>query len=160
LLNPEHPIVIIATPGRETEAATRLGRIGFDRVAGFLAEGLHSLKQRPDLTTITERLSAPFAAEMLSSLQPPTLIDVRTPHERSQKQIATSLGIPLNHLSDHLSELPTDRSVLVYCAGGYRSSMAASLLQSRGFLHVSEIAGGITGWEAAGLPVQTGHASV
>jgi glyoxylase-like metal-dependent hydrolase (beta-lactamase superfamily II) len=159
VLDRAHPIVIIATPGRENEAAIRLGRIGFDHVAGYLKDGLHSLQSRPDLTLITERLSAPFAAQLMSSSTPPLVIDVRAPRERDQKHIDPSLAIPLNHLAEHLKELPRNRPLLVYCAGGYRSSIAASLLQSRGFSPVSEIAGGIAAWEAAKLPVQTTQAS-
>ena len=155
VLDRAHPIVIIATPGRETEAAMRLGRIGFDHIAGYLENGLHTLNSRLDLTAATERISAPFAAEVLSSSHPPLLIDVRTQRERDQKHISGSLGIPLNHLADRLKELPTDRPLLVHCAGGYRSSIAASLLQGRGFPDVSEIAGGIAGWEAGKLPVKT-----
>ena len=158
VLDRAHPIVIIATPGRENESAVRLGRIGFDHVAGYLKDGLESLKPRPDLTATTERLSAPFAAEYLSWDLPPLAIDVRTTREREQKHIAASLSIPLNHLAENLEKLPTDRPLLVYCAGGYRSSIAASLLQSRGFPLVSEIAGGITAWEAAKLPVRVGNA--
>ena len=155
VLDRMHPIVIIADPGRESEAAIRLGRIGFDHVAGYLKDGLQSLKLRPELTVTTERLSAPFAAELLSSDQPPQVIDVRAPREREQKCIAGSLGIPLNHLVEKLGTLSKDQLLLVYCAGGYRSSIAASLLQRNGFDHVSEIAGGIAGWEAANLPIQT-----
>jgi rhodanese-related sulfurtransferase len=154
VLDREHPIVIVADPGRENEAATRLGRIGFDHVIGYLQGGLHSLKSRPDLTAITERVSAPYAAELLASPQPPLAVDVRAPRERSQKNIAGSVSMPLNHLSENLGALPKDRSLLVYCAGGYRSSLAASLLQRAGFNRVSEIAGGIVGWEAANLPVE------
>jgi hydroxyacylglutathione hydrolase len=154
VLDRDHPILIIAEPGRENESATRLGRIGFDHIVGYLKDGLHSLKLRTDLTATTERLSAPFAAELLSSPQPPLAVDVRTPREREQKRIAGSLGIPLNHLTENLEKLPKDRPLIVYCAGGYRSSIAASLLQSRGFRRVSEIAGGIVAWEAANLPVQ------
>jgi len=58
-----------------------------------------------------------------------------------------------------LGKIPKDRSLLIYCAGGYRSSIAASLLQRNGFERVSEIAGGIVSWEAANLPIQTGQAS-
>ena len=155
LLDPKLPIVIIADPGQETQSAVRLGRIGFDHVAGYLQDGLHALKSRPDLTTATDRLSAPFAAELLSSAEPPLAIDVRTPREHDQKHIAGSLPIPLNRLTAELASLPKDRALLVYCAGGYRSSMAASVLQSHGFRTVSEIAGGIVGWEAAKLPVET-----
>jgi hydroxyacylglutathione hydrolase len=155
VLDRKHPIVIIADPGRENESALRLGRIGFDHVAGYLTDGLHSLKSRLDLTVTTDRLSAPFAAELLSSPQPPLAIDVRAPRERDQKYIAGSLGIPLNQLTENLEKLPKDRPLLVYCAGGYRSSIAASLLQSHGFHRVSEIAGGIVAWEAANLPVHS-----
>jgi hydroxyacylglutathione hydrolase len=154
VLDREHPIVIIADPGRESESTTRLGRIGFDHVVGYLKNGLHSLDSRPDLVAATQRLSAPFAAELLSSSEPPLAIDVRMPTERDQKYIAGSLSMPLNHLAENLQKLPKDRPLLVYCAGGYRSSIAASLLQRSGFAHVAEIAGGILGWETARLPVQ------
>jgi hydroxyacylglutathione hydrolase len=155
ILSREHPIVIIADPGREAEAATRLGRIGYDHIVGFLKDGLHSLESRPELTATTERLSAPFAAELLSSTEPPVAIDVRMPREREQKRISGSLAFPLNHLTENLGKVPKGRPLIVYCAGGYRSSIAASLLQRAGFDRVSEIAGGIVGWETAKLPVET-----
>ncbi len=158
VLDRKNPIVIIADPGRENESAIRLGRIGFDHVAGHLQGGLQSLESRPELIAFTERLSAPFAAELLSSAQPPLAIDVRAPRERDQKHIAGSLSIPLNHLAENFEKLPKDRPLLVYCAGGYRSSIAASLLQRFGFDSVGEIAGGIAGWEAAKLPVQSTQA--
>jgi len=154
MLDRQHPIVIIASPGREAESAIRLGRIGFDHVAGYLQNGLHSLELRPELVAITERLSAPFAAELLSSSQPPLVVDVRAPREREQKHIGGTLSIPLNRLAENLERLPRNRSLLVYCAGGYRSSIAASLLQRSGFDSVGEIAGGIAAWEAAKLPVR------
>jgi rhodanese-related sulfurtransferase len=119
---------------------------------------LQSLESRPDLTVKTERLGAPFAAEVLASSAAPLLLDIRNPREREQKHLAKSTAIPLNHLSERLEQLPRDRPVLVYCAGGYRSSIAASLLQRYGFPDVSEIAGGIAAWEAAKLPVQAAQA--
>ena len=153
VLDPAHSIVIIAAPGREFESATRLGRIGFDRVVGYLENGMQSLDSRPDLIASTEHLSAQAAAERLASAHPPLAIDVRTPREREQKHIDGSLSVPLNRLADHLSSLPKDRPLLLYCAGGYRSSVAASLLQRSGFHSVAEIAGGFAAWEAANLPV-------
>jgi hydroxyacylglutathione hydrolase len=159
VLSREHPIVIIADPGREQESATRLGRIGFDHIVGYLGDGLGSVGSRPALTTSTERLSAQVASERLSGGprdKAPLTLDVRTPAERQQKRIQGSMSVPLNHLGERLSELPTDRPLIVHCAGGYRSSIAASLLQRHGFTEVSEIAGGITAWEAAKLPLETG----
>jgi hydroxyacylglutathione hydrolase len=155
VLSHEQPIVIIANPGRESESAVRLGRIGFDNVAGFLLNGLQSLETRGDLIAFTERLSPPFAAELLASGQPPLLIDVRAPREREQKSIEGSLSIPLNHLAERAPELPTNRPLIVYCAGGYRSSIAASILQRSGFAPVAEIAGGLAAWDAANLALRS-----
>jgi hydroxyacylglutathione hydrolase len=155
VLDHVHPIVVIAAPGRENESAVRLGRIGFDNIVGYLQNGLQALESRPDLVSFTERLSPQFASELLDSAQPPLVIDVRTPGERKGKLIAGSLSVPLSHLSDTLATLPRDRSLLVYCAGGYRSSIAASLLQRADFSPMSEIAGGLAAWESANLPVQT-----
>ncbi len=154
LLDRSRPIVIIANPGRENESAVRLGRIGFDNIAGFLKDGVRSLEKRPDLERSTERLSAPLAAERLGGGTAPVTIDVRTPRERDEKHIEGSLGIPLNHLVEHLTQLQRDRPILLYCAGGYRSSIAASILQANGFDRISEIAGGLAAWEAASLPMR------
>jgi len=158
MLNHEHPIVIIAAPGRENESAVRLGRIGFDNVAGYLQNGLQSLESRSDLVVFIERLSPQFAAELFASNQPPLAIDVRAPREREQKHIDGSLSMPLNHLVRDLKALPKDRTLLVYCAGGYRSSIAASVLKASGFDSVCEIAGGLAAWESANLPVQSAQA--
>jgi len=161
VLSHEDPIVIIADPGRESEAAIRLGRIGFDHIAGYLGGGLQSLAARPDLTASTERVSAPLAAERMAAGRAgsPLIVDVRTPREREHKRIAGSIGMPLNHLVERRSELPPDRPLLVYCGGGYRSSIAASLLRRHGFTQVGEIAGGIAAWEAAQLPMATGESA-
>lgn len=153
VLDHAHPIVIIAAPGRENESAVRLGRIGFDHIAGYLRNGLQSLEARPELIAFTERLSAQFAAELMSSSDAPAVVDVRGPREREKKFISGSLSIPLNHLSERMQELPRGRAVLVYCAGGYRSSIGASLLRRHGFQQVSELAGGLAAWEVAKLPV-------
>lgn len=154
VLNHKDPIVVIADPGREGESAIRLGRIGFDNIAGYLEGGLKSAESRPDLIAFTERLSAPFAAELLSSSEPPVAVDVRTPREREEKSVAGSVAVPLSRLAEKIGTLPKNRSVLVYCAGGYRSSIAASLLQRAGFKEVAEIAGGIAAWESAKLPME------
>ncbi len=155
LLDRNRPIVIIADPGREQESAVRLGRIGFDHVAGYLENGLKSLEARLDLMRVTTRLSPEFAAERLSANDAPVLIDVRTQREREQKHIEGSVSLPLNRLCENAHSLPKDRPLLMYCAGGYRSSIAASLLESCGFGPVSEIAGGFAAWEAAKLPVRS-----
>jgi len=154
LLARERPIVIIAEPGREEEAATRLGRIGFDQVAGYLEGGMQALDSRPDLLVGTERTTAPALAEDLASPEPPFVLDVRTPREWQSNHIEGSINVPLNHLQAQLADLPRDRGIVIHCAGGYRSSIAASLLQRDGFERLAELAGGLAAWEAAKLPVQ------
>jgi glyoxylase-like metal-dependent hydrolase (beta-lactamase superfamily II) len=154
LLSRERPIVILADPGRENETAVRLGRIGFDHVVGYLRDGLHSLAGRPDLTASTQRISPALAAEFLSSHEL-VAVDVRTPAERKAKSIGGSLGVPLNHLAERMHELPRNRPLLVHCAGGYRSSIAASLLKRNGFTKLTELAGGLAAWETAGNPVKS-----
>ena len=150
ILSRDRPIVIIADPGRENESTVRLGRIGFDHIVGYLQDGLRSLESRPDLIATTERLSPAVAAERLESSRP-LMLDVRTPAERLPKHVAGSLAAPLNRLVERARDLPKDRPLIVYCAGGYRSSIAASLLRQLGFRDVSEVAGGIAAWETAVL---------
>ena len=155
VLNPEQPIVIIAEPGREQEAALRLGRIGFDHIQGYLSGGMEALAKRQDLVWATERVSAPMLAEELASANPPLVIDIRTSQEWNTKHITNSINLPLNQLKHRIAEVPTDRRIAVHCAGGYRSSIAVSILNQYGITNLIELAGGITAWEAINLPVVT-----
>jgi hydroxyacylglutathione hydrolase len=153
VLDRTKPIVIIAEPGREQEAALRLGRIGFDHVRGYLLGGMAALADRPDLVWTTERVSAPMMAEELAGPDPPLVLDVRSPREWAAKHIVGSINIPLNHLQDRISEIPRDRRIAVHCAGGYRSSIGASILHHHGVTNLMELAGGLAAWDAAHLPV-------
>lgn len=150
VLQHQKPIVIVAAPGGEHESAVRLGRIGFDNVVGYLDGGLGSLAGRPELIGRTDRLSPAVAAERIGAA---TVVDVRTPHEREEGAIAGSIFVPLSQLEHRLGEIPRGRPLIVHCAAGYRSSVAASVLKREGFDDVSEIAGGMAAWQAAGLPV-------
>ena len=153
VLNRTKPIVIIAEPGREQEAALRLGRIGFDHVKGYLRGGMEALAGRPDLVWPTARFSALMVAEELASATPPLVLDVRTSREWASKHIGGSVNIPLNQLQERIAEIPRDRRIAVHCAGGYRSSIAVSILHQYGITHLIEMAGGLAAWEAAKLPV-------
>ena len=152
VLDRAKPIVIVAEPGREQEAAVRLGRIGFDHVKGYLRGGMEALAVRPDLVWPTERLSAPMVAEELAGADPPLVLDIRNPREWAAKHVAGSVNIPLNHLQERIAEIPRDRRIAVHCAGGYRSSIAASILHQYGITNLIEMAGGLAAWDAAKLP--------
>jgi glyoxylase-like metal-dependent hydrolase (beta-lactamase superfamily II)/rhodanese-related sulfurtransferase len=151
VLDRHHPIVLIADPGGETEAIVRLGRIGFDHVVGYLQEGDRALLARPDLTSHTQRLTPWALAVALDADAPPFVLDVRTPDERQSKAVPGSVHIPLHRLRHHVHDLPHDRPVVVYCASGYCSSIAVSVLEHHGLTLLSDVDGGMAAWEAAGL---------
>ena len=155
LLDAETSLVIVADPGGEEAAAVRLGRIGLDRVAGFLDGGMDALGSRAELLCRTERIAAGTLAELRQTDTPPVVVDVRTDKEWREKRIAGSLNIPLNHLLERLSEIPAGVAV-VHCASGYRSSVAASLLARAGRTDLFDLVGGLAAWEAARLPVAAG----
>jgi len=153
LLDSSRPIVIIAEPGREQEAALRLGRIGFDHVRGYLKDGMGALAGRQDLVWSTERVNAAMLTEELATTEPPLVLDIRSPREWSVNHISDSINLPLGHLQERIVEVPRNRRIAVHCAGGYRSSIAVSILNQYGITNLIELAGGITAWEAAKLPV-------
>jgi hydroxyacylglutathione hydrolase len=154
VLDADRPILLIAQPGRDAEAALRLGRIGFDHIHGYLADGMEALTDRPDLIAQTERRSAEEIAAELAAAQSQLIVDVRSPREYAVKHIAGSMNIPLSRLRASLEQIPQDRHFYLHCAGGYRSSIAASLLARTGLHDLTELAGGLAAWEAAGLPVE------
>ena len=164
MLSHDKPIVVIAEEGGPSggddpaaEAVMRLGRIGFDNVAGYLAGGMSALASRDDLVERTERITAPALAEWLDGKRgdagpAPTVVDVRSAAEYAGGHIAGSRNIPLTHLDERIGEIPAGRPVAVHCEGGYRSAIAASLLQKLGRRHVHDIVGGYKAWLAAKLP--------
>jgi glyoxylase-like metal-dependent hydrolase (beta-lactamase superfamily II)/rhodanese-related sulfurtransferase len=159
VLEQDTSIALIATPGQEEEAAMRLGRIGFDHVVGYLAGGAEALNARPDLVRSIERVTADGLAEALAAPTPPLVLDVRGPGERSDKYIEGSVHLPLNRLKRQLDDVPRDRKVVLQCAGGYRSAIAASILAHYGLTEIADLVGGLAAWEEAGLdlvaPVST-----
>jgi rhodanese-related sulfurtransferase/glyoxylase-like metal-dependent hydrolase (beta-lactamase superfamily II) len=156
VLDRAKPIVIIAEPGREQEAALRLGRIGFDDVKGYLAGGMEALVRRPDLVHQTDRINSLLLAQATTTVDPPFLLDVRTPREWVGKHIHGSINLPLNHLQERITEIPRERQIAIYCAGGYRSSIGASILYQHGITRLVELTGGLAAWEAASLPLALG----
>ena len=153
VLDHQRPIVVIAEPGGEQEAVMRLGRIGFDNVAGCLRDGMDALAQRADLIGRIDRMTAVALSEQLDSPDAPLVLDVRSEKEWTARRIPDSLNIPLNRLRDHLQELPAGRPIVVHCEGGYRSAIAASLLTKAGVTAVYDLVGGCNAWTASRLPV-------
>ncbi|MBC6451254.1 MBL fold metallo-hydrolase [Actinokineospora xionganensis] len=130
------PIVLVCEPGRAEEARNRLARIGFDRVLG-------RWDQPGDVTT--RRLN-PEEVERTTA----RVLDVRAAGEvESAGAIPGALHIPLPELLNRLDELDPAERTVVYCAGGFRSSVAASVLRANGFTDVADLAGGYNAWQEA-----------
>ena len=142
------PIVVVTEPGREREAVIRLARIGFDTVIGALSDPVRAFLEHPDDVARASRLTAREFDERRSNLDDLQLIDVRGPGEFRLGSIDGSRHVELASLSRRVGELDPTRPTVVFCAGGYRSSIAASTLRSRGFVDVSDILGGYTAWSS------------
>ena len=147
IVNRETPIIIVAEPGQEKEAIIRLGRIGYDHVTGFLRKGLQALAATPELIRKTDRITATQLSEQIMTANRPHILDVRSTREWQQRHVDDSRNIPLPKLKDRLREIPTDHAVVLYCTSGYRSSIAASLLEHHGLTNVIDLIGGFEAWE-------------
>jgi hydroxyacylglutathione hydrolase len=146
VMRPGTPIVLVTEPGDEPEAQTRLARIGFDRVLGALASPIDAFTQHPELVEPMSRLTADALAERMSAMPDVVLVDVRNPGEVALGTIPGARHISLPELLDRATELDPAAPTVVFCAGGYRSAIAASLLRSAGFQDVSDVLGGYAAW--------------
>lgn len=144
----DRDIILVVCPGFETEAKNRLARIGFDRVVGYLDDPAAVLAANPDRTRQASRLTA-TAFNALRDDMDLQLVDVRNPGEYSLGTIEGASSIPVGQLNKRLDELDPRVPTVVFCAGGYRSSVAASVLREAGFEDVSDILGGYGAWRNA-----------
>lgn len=134
------PILLVVESGQEEQAITRLSRVGFDNVLGYLKGGFQSWEDSgKDIDTL-ESVSAEVLEQKLN--EDAIVFDVRKPGEYAAEHIENVSSTPLDFLNDHIAEFPTDKDFYVHCAGGYRSVIAASILKARGFRKVIDVAGG------------------
>ncbi|MGZ5397680.1 MAG: rhodanese-like domain-containing protein, partial [Mycobacterium sp.] len=140
-------VVLFTEPGQELEGKNRLARIGFDRVIGYLTEPYHVMFAHQDYVRVASRLTAKAFDERASEVTNLQIVDVRNPGEVEAGTIPNAIPIPVGQLPARLAELDATKPTVVYCAGGYRSSVAASLLRQRGFADVSDILGGFGAWD-------------
>ena len=138
ILKPNNELLIITDKGFEQEVITRLSRIGYENVLGFLNDDLTNWSQKLDFI---ENVSADYAITLINSKKY-LVLDVRGTNERILGHVSNSTHIHLPELSERISELNKNDSILVYCAGGYRSMIAASILKKSGFNNVTNIIGG------------------
>jgi len=147
----QQPILIICPPGREEETVTRLSRVGFDNTLGYLKGGLQAWKESERATDTMESISAEVLKGLMQKDVP--VFDVRKEIEFGSTHIPEAKHASLEFINRHLDEFPTDEPFYVYCAGGYRSVIAASILKNRGIHNVVDVAGGFKAIKEAGISV-------
>ena len=155
ILGLDAPLIIAGEdPGHIRESQMRLARVGIENVAGYLADGIAGwIKNGLELDYIPQITVQEFAE--LRNQEPGriTVLDVREPGEVAGGAIEGSLNIPLGNLSSRSTELDSGKLLVVHCKGGYRSSMATSILRRAGFRDIANLTGGLDAWKTAGLPV-------
>ncbi|MFD1661573.1 rhodanese-like domain-containing protein [Streptomyces caeni] len=148
VVGPDEEVVVVAPQDREEEIVTRLARIGFDKVGGYLREPEGAFTVLADEMEQASRITVDELHRALQGDEPPVILDVRGGGEREEGFIEGSLHIPLAELARRMDEVPADRPLVVHCAGGLRSSIAASLLRHKGRTDVSDLLGGYGAWLA------------
>lgn len=147
----KQPILLIADKNQEEEAVTRLSRVGFDEVIGFLEGGFEAWKNSGKEIDTVNRISAQQFEKEISEKNA-TIIDVRKESEYNAEHVDNAFNKPLAYINDWINTLDSNEHFYLHCAGGYRSMMAASILQARGYRNFSEIAGGFSAISQTEVP--------
>ena len=134
------PILLVVPDNMEKETITRLSRVGFDNVLGYLSGGFETWEASGKEIDTLPSISANVLEQQLD--KGAFVFDVRRPGEYEAEHIENVPSTPLDFLNDHISEFPTNKDFYVHCAGGYRSVIAASILKARGYSKVIDVAGG------------------
>jgi rhodanese-related sulfurtransferase len=149
VIEPERPIVLVGDDGTAPEAKIRLARIGFDSVVGYLEHPLVAFEANPDELGRSSRLNVSGLEWVMGERDDLQLIDIRQPGETAAGVIEGALLIPLTRLNEQLDVLDASKPTVIYCAVGFRSSIAASRMKAAGFDDVSDLLGGYNAWTAA-----------
>jgi glyoxylase-like metal-dependent hydrolase (beta-lactamase superfamily II)/rhodanese-related sulfurtransferase len=137
----KHPIILVTEIDQEEESVTRLSRVGFDNIIGHLNGGFEAWKKAAKEFDSIHRISAEaFAKEV--KIGESIIIDVRKETEYAAEHVEEAFSKPLAYINDWIKDINPKESFYLHCAGGYRSMIAASILQARGFRNFTEIEGG------------------
>lgn len=134
-------ILLVTEVGKEEESMVRLSRIGYDHTIGYLNGGFDSWKNEGFETDTINRITA-LQLEKTIDFDKTLLFDVRKKSEFSSEHLIGAINIPLNEINNHLSQFPKNENFVLYCAGGYRSMIAASILKQRGWDNFVDVVGG------------------
>jgi hydroxyacylglutathione hydrolase len=134
------------------EAIIRLSRVGYDNTIGYLNGGFEAWEKKGKQKDVVHRLT-PEQLEEHTKKGRQNIIDVRKVSEFNSEHLVDAINVPLNVLSDYISEFPKDETFIIHCAGGYRSMIAASMLKQRGFDNFVDVIGGISAIKQTSLPM-------
>lgn len=134
-------IMLVTDEGREEETVKRLARVGYDHVLGYLEGGFFSWKNSGKVIEKVERITAEELESNSEFLKLP-IIDVRKPGEFEAEHLELASSLPLDFINDNFTSYPKSERIVLHCAGGYRSMIAASILKSRGYHDLVDIIGG------------------
>ncbi len=151
ILDIQQEILLVAENDEKVEEAIiRLSRVGYDHPIGYLEGGFESWKNSGKEIDVVHRITAEELAEHLRKEQK-KVFDVRKVSEYNSEHLIDAKNIPLNELSNHLSEFPKDEAFILHCAGGYRSMIAASILKQRGFDNFVDVIEGMNALKKTNL---------
>jgi glyoxylase-like metal-dependent hydrolase (beta-lactamase superfamily II)/rhodanese-related sulfurtransferase len=147
----KQPILFVAEPGREEEVVTRLARVGYDNPIGYLEGGFETWKKAGEEVDTFEEIEAADFPEVYSS--DTHMLDVRKASEFNAQHVVGAENLPLDFINQHMSRVSKGKKYYMYCASGYRSLVAASILRSRGFDKLVNVKKGFKGLQETGLPM-------
>ncbi len=151
IVDVKQPILLVTDKGKEQEAVTRLSRVGFDNVSGYLGGGFTAWKSAGEETDSVRRITAQqFASEV--KIGESKIIDIRKESEYAAEHIEKAYSKPLAYINDWIKDIDPREHFYLHCAGGYRSMIAASILQARGYRNFTEVEGGFNAISQTNVP--------
>ena len=151
IVDVNQPILLVTDSGMEEEAVTRLSRVGFDNVLGYLQGGFQSWLQAGKEIDTVNRITATAFEQQISGKEA-MVIDVRKESEYAAEHVEDAYSKPLAYINDWVNDIDTNQPFYLHCAGGYRSMIAASILQARGYRNFIEIEGGFKAISETQIP--------
>ena len=146
----KQPIIFIADEGKEEEVVTRLSRVGYDNTLGYLKGGITAWENADkEIATITSISAKEFATKYEDGISP--VLDVRKPNEHETKHLKSTRLFPLNNIDEWMSSINKEDEYHIFCGGGYRSVITISILKSRGYHNMIDIAGGFHAINESGI---------
>ena len=143
--------MFIAPEGREEEIVTRLSRVGYDNTLGYLSGGMAAWKAAgKDTEQVTTIPAHQFAGAYKEGGL--NVMDVRKPSEFEAEHVEDAMNLPLDFISENMDQVDKKKQYHIHCAGGYRSMIAASILKSRGFDNIVDVAGGFKAISETDIP--------